>query len=174
MGASEKDKSKDYRLGRSERLQLAQRAAAVLLIVIITYGVGEAFGLWTRNYPDASPGFRFFNSLVISFPIVVLAYVIFVRMVTGLPKLYNDGLKLLQAGNYDQALEAFRQFYDMYDQNPGLERLHNLLMLAGGKYRPREVSLSYQAVVHMEQGNGPEAIRCYEQWLALNPHDRLA
>ena len=62
----------------------------------------------------------------------------------------DQGIKHSQAGNYDQALQAFDQALKLKPNDPAL--------------------ITYKATVYYAKGNNPQALQMCEQALKLNPN----
>jgi tetratricopeptide (TPR) repeat protein len=92
-----------------------------------------------------------------------------------LTKINFDGVRYLKTGEYERALDAFKRFYDLYDRDPEREKRHaRLLLMDDVSFRPREIALNNQAAAYIQLGAAPEAVRCYEACLALNPQNGVA
>ena len=157
----------------------ARRIAIVYLLMGIAlaaaYVLGGALGLWSPLERWLEPPLNTIVALLLSFLLtqfVMRYYVLIVQRAMGMDTARM--LKLLQAQNYDEALTLTEKAAETFAKHPTIDRWRALVFLDGGAYSYHEIMLLNSAHILLRLQRIDDALTCYEQVLALNPHNLIA
>jgi tetratricopeptide (TPR) repeat protein len=138
-------------------------AAFFLTPFVVVAALEEVFPIWL--------GFPLTCVPAIS---VLLLAVYWLAMRRLLLKNYLAGLRLLEAGDYREAIEALDEHIRLMESRPRLDRIPWLVLLDPLPYSHRERALMSKALAHVYLGEPEPALDAYRRCVLINPSNEAA
>jgi len=103
---------------------------------------------------------------------VLLIYVKGVQWV--FMRYHRAGMKLMQAGKYDEALVPLQHALEFYNEHPQLDRLRHVLLVSASAFSFREVALMNIAYCFGQMGDKEKMVKHYERLAIEYPNNVTA
>jgi tetratricopeptide (TPR) repeat protein len=87
---------------------------------------------------------------------------------------HQRGMRLLQAGKYEAANEAFERSYRFLSRKPWIDRWRSVILMSPSAVSYQEMALVNIAFAYSQAGQGSEAKAAYERTLRHFPDSAIA
>jgi tetratricopeptide (TPR) repeat protein len=121
---------------------------------------------------DAIQVFQYWAYNVIAAFLVVVGYRYLIRY-TVMRHLTN-GVRLLRAQRYEEAIPAFERNLDFFDKHPTVDKWRSILFLSAARYGYMEMTLLNLGLVYSQIREGERSEEYYKKALELNPKNGAA
>ena len=102
----------------------------------------------------------------------ITAYRFLVRFT--LTKYHAKGIRMMKAGRFHEAIDAFQESFGFFDKYSFLDRWRSFVFLMPGKYDYKEMALLNLGYIYGQIGEGHSAEEVYKKCLDLYPNNGIA
>lgn len=135
------------------------KISALMIHVVLIVGLGEILSLFTEAY------------MIIAFALYAVGTISLKKLV---PKDLRKGMELVRAGQFREAISAFKASYDFFTDKAWIDKYRAVTMLSVSPMSYREMSLINIGFCYHQIGEIDKSRKIYEKILKEYPKNDIA